>query len=541
MLIEAFVESTDRFTHPPSSIARPIFLRILKYLNCDKQRNNSDVMEAEHIGAFLRGEILESEVSPLLLHLAKICRNAEVPPNYIEIICRLTLMRHRADVVDDAAPVSESMLNIAKHIVQAFLQSTMGFDLVVLVLDDVVYMDKWSWKIVELLHDHSHNLLVMTTTPHVTMEEIHADKAFWERLHDVDAEAGIFTEISLEATGPDAIRDMAGMLLSSFQRIDEAQTKDTGSMVETSTESGQQVAVPDVENIGELVLQSLDALKPLVRTHLNLGAILGSTFELMDVVTVFEHSRGVTPDEREAHAQSVQESLEEAASVNILVVENQSMQSIRFSSSDHPFAAQNVTYKFAHDVWRSNILRLTLNEWKKDMHSLIAQSMETAMDSQLSNDYRLLTKLFCHWKESGSAKKAASLALKMGRSLEDIGLTHQSLIVYRESLDMWKAMDSNGVADESIGGRLLQRLSGAFGLSLTCVEGLSMQLLEELESDDVELLIKLNVALGRCYTNLLEQKESVNAYQTALNVSTRIQAPVLETDVCSLPVTTVYS
>ena len=87
----------------------------------------------------------------------------------------------------------------------------------------------------------------------------------------------------------------------------------------------------------------------------------------------------------------------------------------------------------------------------------------------------------------------------MGRSLEGIGLTHQSLIVYRESLDIWKAMDnSNKEPDDSIG-------------------GLSVNLLESLNSSDVEHLIKLNVALGRCYTNILDPQESFKCFQTALN------------------------
>lgn len=49
--------------------------------------------------------------------------------------------------------------------------------------------------------------------------------------------------------------------------------------------------------------------------------------------------------------------------------------------------------------------------------------------------------------------------------------------------------------------------------------GLSMQLLETLNSSDLEKIIRLNVSLGRCYTQILDPKESIQAYQTALNVS----------------------
>jgi tetratricopeptide (TPR) repeat protein len=100
----------------------------------------------------------------------------------------------------------------------------------------------------------------------------------------------------------------------------------------------------------------------------------------------------------------------------------------------------------------------------------------------------------------------------MGRSLEDIGLTHQSLIVYREALDMWNEMDnSNDEADEAIG-------------------GLSLSFLDQLDSSDIEHLIKLNVALGRCYTNILDPKESIRAFQTALNFIHRAPSSVLLED-----------
>ena len=71
---------------------------------------------------------------------------------------------------------------------------------------------------------------------------------------------------------------------------------DEGNSAENS--DGVRSAGLDVGNIGELVLHRMDSLPASVRTHLNLGAILGSLFELMDVVTVFEQYRGVKKEER---------------------------------------------------------------------------------------------------------------------------------------------------------------------------------------------------------------------------------------------------
>ena len=266
---------------------------------------------------------------------------------------------------------------------------------------------------------------------------------------------------------------------------------------------------------------------------------------------MFEKSRGVQTDERESHAKSIHQCLEDAVFEGILQGDEIAAQPNRYVSPDHPYAPYNVTYKFANPIWRSNILKVTMKEWKRDMHSRIAQTMESAMERQMQNDYRMLAKLFGHWKSAGSAKKAASLALKMGRNLEDIGLTHHSLVVYRESLDMWRDMDINNTSDEAAGGESFHLVGSQNLLDCLCRTprthssdrislatmmthltfipflnthlrtrtGLSQQLLGELKSSDVGHLIRLNVALGRCYTNVLNQKESVKAYQTALNVS----------------------
>lgn len=438
---------------------------------------SKEVVDCDQITALLNGEIVHSDVPRSLVDLVGVCQDAKIPHQYIEIIGRLILTRNRADVIEGPKNASHVlMLNtIAQYIVKVFLQCTISFDLVVLALDDVLNMDEMSWKVIELLYHHSLNLMIIGTTRPVDEESLKIDKEFWRLLHDKGVESKQFTEIRLS---PMMQSDVEQLIAASLGRngdeIDPRISRDvynqSGGMPNlaseilenfyTNNEISQRTGRPtfehrvDVGNIGELVLNRMDSLPSSVRTHLNLGAILGNVFELLDVVSVFEQYRGVHEEERLKHAKSVHESLEEAVRKGILEVATKENEiHARYSSSDHPYAASNTTYKFTHDVWRSNILRLTLDEWKRDMHTLIAQSMEKAMDEDLASDYRTLTKLFSHWKESGSARQAAVLALKMGRSLESMGLSHQSLLVYRESLDMWKSMDSNDVHDGSIGGK----------------------------------------------------------------------------------------
>lgn len=529
------VASSEGDVFVPFSIVRPLFLEILNYLfqieNPDAERRDiGEIVDADEIAQLLQGTLAQEDAPESLLHLVQICEMVDIPDHFIEILGKLVLTRNRADVVDSPNnPLHMLKLNqIASYVVNAFLNCTVSFDLVILALDEVANMDEMSWKIVELLFNNSQNMLILATTKHMDQAVMKASEDFWTQLHVEGVDSGHFKEISLDAIPQSDVEQLVANRLGQREREADPQVSrdvfmESGELPNITSELvaqwytddsepehreysghdsqlGSPVATIDVGNIGEIVLHRMDSLPSTVRTHLNLGAILGSAFELMDVVTVFEQYRDVTKDGRLEHAQAVHESLDQAVKKGILEVTNkESAVRTRYNTSEHPYAAHNIIFKFTHDVWRSNILRLTLDEWKKDMHNLIAQSMETVMDSQPANDYQVLTRLFSHWKGSGRAKEAATLALQMGRNLEDMGLTHQSLIVYRESLDMWKAMDnSNEVPDDSIG-------------------GLSVNLLGSLESSDVEHLIKLNVALGRCYTNILDPQESVKCFQTALN------------------------
>ena len=472
----------------PFSLARPIFLDILVYLQDlkDADQEGSTKGSDDSSSGIMNGS-LNSDANQSLADFVRTCEIADIPAVYIDLIARLIVTPNRSDplVEDDvfSSTYSTAMNSIAHYLVTAFLQCTIACDLVVLALDDVAQMDSMSWKVVQLLLAHSQNLMIIgTKRPMSQNQEMKANPDWWQSLHRTEETDNTFREIELS---PLQLSDVEALVANSFDRkdiqIDPRISRDvfvqSGGMPHLASEiienlykvnmvekyengsTGSAGGIRDfngsnsidVGKIGELVLHRMDSLPSSVRTHLNLGAILGSSFELMDVISVFEQYRGVKKEERLVHAKSVHESLDEAVRKGILEVTGLDFSS-SYGSSDHPYASSNLIYKFTHDVWRSNILRLTLDEWKRDMHTLIAQSMENVMDADFANDYRLLTKLFCHWKESGSAEKAATLALKMGRSLENIGLTRQALVVYHESFDMWKSMDSDD-SDDNIGGK----------------------------------------------------------------------------------------
>jgi hypothetical protein len=77
-----------------------------------------------------------------------------------------------------------------------------------------------------------------------------------------------------------------------------------------------------------------------------------------------------------------------------------------------------------------------LDSRKRDMHLTIAKTLEK-QDGSNNDDYLSRMKLFSHWRASGESEKAASLALSIGRSFEELGLQDQSTKVFQDALSMW--------------------------------------------------------------------------------------------------------
>jgi tetratricopeptide (TPR) repeat protein len=500
----------------PFSITQPLFLEALNFIQ-NPDAPPEDILESldgVEISSSLEGNFHQEFSSKTLEYLAGIFEEVHIPDQFKLTIAKLILTRNRADIVEcpDNATHCLMLDTLAQYIAEAFLSIIASVDLVLILIDEVVNMDEMSWKIVEKLFCHSQNIFFLGTAKTFEREKVKASANLWSIFLSEDLSMRRFMTVTVE---PISLADASNIaqelqdekLLScseaSFRTLQllaqfcDEEMKKQGLSTEDS--SNAVVVGVNVANIREMVLQCLDSLQPTLRQYLNLGAILGTSFELMDIVSVFEQHDQVPKEKLRSYASSVHESLEEAVEKGILAfTERESASHVRYNMSDHPYFEKNKIYKFTHDVWRSTILKLTLDEWKKDMHILIAKSMEAFIDLKLGNDLRPLTLLFSHWKESGSAREAANLALKIGRQLENRGLNHESLMVYRQSLDMWKVMDNvNEEPNEMIG-------------------GLSTSLLSALKSVDIEYLIKLYVALGRCYSNMLEPKESITCFQTAL-------------------------
>lgn len=116
----------------------------------------------------------------------------------------------------------------------------------------------------------------------------------------------------------------------------------------------------------------MDSLPKSIRTHLHLGAILGLSFQLLDVILVMERYISVRDKDKLKHAESVRDSLKEAVRQGILEeVTAPEGGSERNSKNNHPYADKNKAFKFTHDNWRKKLLTVTLDDYKTELQGLI--------------------------------------------------------------------------------------------------------------------------------------------------------------------------
>lgn len=200
------------------------------------------------------------------------------------------------------------------------------------------------------------------------------------------------------------------------------------------------------------MLHRMDILSPETRTHVNLGAILGPSFESLDVVRVMERYRGISDGDKEEHCRSVLESLEQAAECGILEEDlSGAGMSMSFTNQgDFLSEDDRIIYKFTHSDWRTNILKVVLDSWKREMYKLLAESLEERFDAKSKNLERAIRQLFDPF--SGGKKKgknlsvATELALKIGAHMMRIGKAKYSLQIYQKALDLWlKGGDDDGM------------------------------------------------------------------------------------------------
>jgi predicted ATPase len=215
------------------------------------------------------------------------------------------------------------------------------------------------------------------------------------------------------------------------------------------------------------MVNKIDSLDAPVRTTLHLCSVLGSEFELFEIITVYQSWLQFDDSQKSYRAKLIMESLNAAVNEGIIeeIYEGGQLDDSEKAEGDVALAEDvfgeimfaskqkkldrlaNISYRFHHDMWRENILRMMLDSRKRDLHRVIAESLDTDFsvgeEVKVSNYYSMI-KLLRHRKLSGNATKTISLALEVGRSLINVCMSAQALKIFDEAIDMLR---KNGKAD----------------------------------------------------------------------------------------------
>lgn len=243
--------------------------------------------------------------------------------------------------------------------------------------------------------------------------------------------------------------------------------------------------IPDFNfsTVGELILYKIDSLDASVRTTLNLCSVLGPEFELAEIISLYQNWLHLNDHRKEHRTKLILESLNAAVNERIIeeVYEGGQLDEAEIPDEDILYEADtldefesenkqdrlcmigNISYRFRHDIWRESILKLMLDSHKRDLHRIIAESLDSDMliNGGNDNDYYSMIKLFSHRKASGNISKTFSLALVIGRSFINTCMSAQALKIFDEAIDMLRTevdAESNKMFESLIGGKKMKLL-----------------------------------------------------------------------------------
>jgi class 3 adenylate cyclase len=525
----------------PFSMFRSIILDVLdsfESLHDDASFDNASSQDA--LGDARSVASTRSLEAPVRLveRLLNICLELGAPAHIVGEVLGLeadTLGERKTDLNNDS-----TLKSMVHFMSQAFQRCTQDASLVVIALDDVHQADEMSWKVVQELFEVGSSILIICTSRPLSTYTLAIGKEFWSDLNGTLKEEGRFIDLKLDRLSEYDIKKMIARTLG----VDEhALSGDLVHTVFTQSHGMPQYANeilehlkrmerraslvayiegdpksiqgsgPTFASLHELILARIDSLDANARNVLNLGAVLGHSFDLVDVVDVMRYmandSEKVTLDQ---HGTEVQEALDGAVKEGVLHVvysggdaaattdgisrsSNPQTKTISMTSEIQECKIGHVIYTFHHDVWRATILKLMLTSRKRDIHLTIAMVLESRYGG--TQDYSRKVKMFGHWRASGNFVKAASHALLIGESFVALGMDAQSIRIYEGAVAMWK--DFNSEEDEVF-------------------SGFTRSTLDVLTARDVEFLVKILIALGKAKSNIHDMGESVIAYQNALRL-----------------------
>jgi Cdc6-like AAA superfamily ATPase len=365
----------------------------------------------------------------LNLELLKMCLECGIPMNYVEVFGGLIFTNKLSDIGcwADRGQKQSEWDQIARYFVKAFLHVTGKYDLVVLALDEVSGMDEMSWKIVELLYQQSKNLLILCAAR--SQFDINIPEEFWDALNGPDKTnfshrvlPNMESKETIQLVHKKLDRKMGGLHEKDLQGIAKTVHILSNGNPLIATEilnklylkftPAEEENLENLGYIGELLMNRLDSLSGNVLNHLNLGALLGVSFYLDEMVTIMARYNQVSDDAWGKHSEKVEAALHVAVDNGILYMSTSSSCLYFFSQkgAGRPFDLdelvdermknfnipeeereanfglvwrileqrvqsgvlrkelfERTTYTFSHEFWQKSISWRTLESWKNEM------------------------------------------------------------------------------------------------------------------------------------------------------------------------------
>lgn len=551
--------SRENDSRIPFSLFRSIFRDVLSQTQADDE----DSLVLSELSRFSRSAPESSDSSTLsstssfvstmstdAARFRYICKELDAPPEFMDVVGRKLLgLKEKNPNELTSSGKAPDLQKIVDFIADAFIRSTKHLYLVLLCLDDVHFLDEMSWKVVQAIFERGKKVLMLLGSRPPVSNPLSIDSTFWDNLQGKYCDEGRFSQLNLGPLSESEVRTLtAAALGQSVDDIDETFIQSTMSTSGgiphhlscvldaikrnhltrriTNGKIGLRSSLSGESNfasVNELQLSRIDALDFNVRNVLQLCAVMGMEFELIDAALAYSEMFANVKDQirqNEASA-SLRLALDAAIEEGILEqsyimteernaeegdIGGRSMGDVSISlkrRQAHPFYLNNRRIRFTHDSWRQTVLNVLLDERKQEIHHHVAASLERDLENDVALneddtfDRRMI--VFRHWKLSGNFDKASLMALSMGSQMMWFGFNSQAILLFE---DVLSTLTNAKIADEDAEQHF----------------GISQPVLDSLTTGELEALVRILIAKGKSHSTLLQVERGWDAYEGALDI-----------------------
>lgn len=430
-----------------------------------------------------------------------------------------------------------SLDDLVGLMVQAFNGCVRGSNLAIIALDDVHNMDELSWQVLEALFDESKNVLFLCTVKGLSPAGSTMSNSFWRRLNSDHREDGRFQVLVVGELLDENIKQLTAKIMG--LRLDAIPTQFMQSIM-TESKGCPAVACAILESIkrtsnntkagsrcleieangdsfftdvGKLLAGRIASLPFAVRTILDIGAILGTSFELFEFLDFLSfHSES---NEVEEFPQDPMRALESAIEEGIMYV-SQAILSDADCDSFWSVAALKawqtsqvrlmpdsskqlrIRCAFADSAWHAATLSLMNDSRKGELHRAVAIWLQNNALWPLSS-LPCRISAFNHWKAAKCLVPATTVALSIARSFERMEMYNQCIPILRVTFETWTLDRVDALA--KVGDTPQAQYFSALGQA------------------ELELLVQLLSELGRILAHAGMASECRSIYEQGLAVS----------------------